>query len=442
MANPAANFGRLSGKSTCYALTHQRGEPCDDSEHPCVIKEIKRTGKPVIFEHIHYDTEGKPMIHEVHGYPIIDRSGNVVQVIEYNLNITKRKKAEEALQLSELKNRSITTTAKDAIIMIDEKGIISFWNPAAEEIFGYTKEEALNKELHPLIVPDRYLADCRNGIRKFTDTGKGPVIGHTLELEAMKKDGSEFQVELSLSAIKVKDNWNAIGIVRDITQRKESENKILASLKEKDVLLREIHHRVKNNMQIISGLLNLQASVVSDKRNFEMLRDCQNRIKSMSLIHEKLYGSEDLAHIDINDYINDLTRYIFQFHKTVLNNVELKIDIENIWLGIDTAIPCGLIINELVSNSLKHAFPENRKGELRITLLKTDEGEIELTVSDNGIGIPEELDISSTKSLGLLLVNTLSKEQLQGKIELDRTGGTKFSIRFKEVKYKNRLENQ
>ena len=310
LANPAANFGRLSGKSTCYALTHQRGEPCDDTEHPCVIKEIKRTGKPVTFEHIHYDTEGNPSINEVHGYPIFDDRNNIVQVIEYNLNITKRKKAEE---------------------------------------------------------------------------------------------------------------------------------KIKESLREKEILLREIHHRVKNNMQIISSLLNLQASVVSDKKDIEMLRDSQNRIKSMSLIHEKLYGSEDLAHIDINDYNNDLTRYIFQFHKTVLNNVALKIDIENIWLGIDTAIPCGLIINELVSNSLKHAFPENRQGEVRITLRKTDEDEIALTVSDNGIGIPEDVDISSSKSLGLLLVNTLSKEQLQGKIELDRTEGTKFCITFKDVKYNNRI---
>lgn len=306
LANDATGFDLSAGRATCYALTHQRDTPCDSSEHPCVIARIKETGNPVTVEHFHFDKEGKPLIMEVHGYPIFDSTGNIIQVIEYNLDITKRK----------------------------------------------------------------------------TD-----------------------------------------------------EDRIMASLKEKEVLLREIHHRVKNNMQIISSLLNLQSSVVSDIRDVEMLKDSQNRIRSMSLIHEKLYGSEDLAHIDIRDYINDLTRYIFQFHKTVTDNVELKIEIENIWLGIDTAIPCGLIINELVSNSLKHAFPENRQGEIRVTLRKTDEGEIELIISDNGIGIPEGLDISSTKTLGLLLVNTLAKEQLQGKIELDRTKGTKFRITFKEVKY-------
>jgi two-component sensor histidine kinase/HAMP domain-containing protein len=310
MANPAAGFGRISGESTCYALTHQRSEPCEDAEHPCVIKEIKKTGKPATVEHIHYNMEGKPLINEVHGYPIFDGEGNIIQVIEYNLDITDRKMAEE---------------------------------------------------------------------------------------------------------------------------------KINASLNEKEVLLREIHHRVKNNMQIISSLLSLQSETLGNKKDVEMLIDSQNRIKSMALIHEKLYRSEDLARIEMSDYIKDLTRFMFQFHEIAVGNITLSIEARDIWFGIDTAIPCGLIINELVSNSVKHAFPENRKGSIKITILKTDKDEIVLNVSDDGIGIPEGIDIRKTKSLGLQLVTSLSEHQLRGKVELNRTKGTEFRISFKEIKYKKRI---
>ena len=191
-------------------------------------------------------------------------------------------------------------------------------------------------------------------------------------------------------------------------------------------------------MQIISSLLSLQSILVKDKKDVEMLKDSQNRIRSMSLIHEKLYSSKNLAHINMNDYIKDLTSQIIQFYRNVSAQVALKLEAEDIWLGIDTAIPCGLIINEMVSNSLKHAFPENRKGEIRITLQKTENDDILMKVKDNGIGISHDLDFRNTKSLGLQLVSTLAESQLQGKIELNRAEGTEFIIRFKEVKYTER----
>lgn len=439
LANPAARFGEYTEKATCFALTHKRNKPCEERDHPCVINKIKESGKPVSVEHVHYDGNGKYSVYEIHGYPIFDAEGNIAQVIEYNLDITDRKRAEDALQISEEKNRTITTTAKDAIIMIDEKGRTSFWNPAAEKIFGYTQEEVLNKELHPVIAIDQYLGDYKTGFEKFAATGKGSTIGKTLELTARKKDGTEFPVELSLSAIQMQEKWHAIGIVRDITKRKQSENQIMASLKEKEVLLREIHHRTKNNMQIISSLLRLQSVQMINKKDIAMMNESQNRIKSMSLIHEKLYKSKDMANIDFSEYIEDLTNDLFTFYEPDIRRVELKLDTANIWLGIDTAIPCGLVINELVTNSLKHAFPEGRKGEVRISLRKIEGDELLLIVSDNGIGIPEKLDFRNTKTLGLLLVVTLSEEQLQGKVELNRDRGTEFRIRFRELKYEKRI---
>ncbi|MFQ5713816.1 MAG: ammonium transporter [Candidatus Scalinduaceae bacterium] len=227
-------------------------------------------------------------------------------------------------------------------------------------------------------------------------------------------------------------NW-VMDALQKVTAKTE------ASLKEKEVLLREIHHRVKNNMQVISSLIRLQSRNVKDEQQIEMLKESQNRIKAMALIHEKLYRSKDLANIDFNDYIKNLVNDLFLSYKASTGKVTLKMNIETVSFGIDTAIPCGLIINELVSNSLKYAFPEGKDGEIKISLRTLDEGDIELIVSDNGVGIPKDLDFRNTESLGLRLITNLAETQLQGKVELNRNKGTEFQIKYKEVKYKERV---
>ncbi len=227
-------------------------------------------------------------------------------------------------------------------------------------------------------------------------------------------------------------NW-----VMDALQKTTAKTE--ASLKEKEVLLREIHHRVKNNMQVISSLLRLQSRNVKDEQQIEMLKESQNRIKAMALIHEKLYRSKDLANIDFNDYIKNLVNDLFLSYKVSTGKVALKMNIETVSFGIDTAIPCGLIINELVSNSLKYAFPKGKDGEIKISLRTLEEGDIELIVSDNGVSIPKDLDFRNTESLGLRLITNLTEKQLQGKVELNRNKGTEFQIKFKEAKYKERI---
>ncbi|MBI4682149.1 MAG: HAMP domain-containing protein [Nitrospirae bacterium] len=228
-----------------------------------------------------------------------------------------------------------------------------------------------------------------------------------------------------------------------ITEREKAERALSESLREKEVLLKEIHHRVKNNMQVISSLLNLQARQISDKQYIELFNESRNRIASMALVHEKLYNSKDLTNIDFKDYINCLANELFSFYGISPKKILLKISSENIRLPIDTAIPCGLIINELVSNSLKYAFPEGKNGEINIILDKTSADDNDnfynLTVSDNGIGIPGDLDIRRLKSLGLQLVITLVEHQLKGGMQLDRSKGTLFDIHFKELKYKSRI---
>jgi PAS domain S-box-containing protein len=216
-------------------------------------------------------------------------------------------------------------------------------------------------------------------------------------------------------------------VVRDVTDRKQSEE-IRQSLREKEVLLQEIHHRVKNNIQIISSLLSLQSHYTEDKKYAEMLRESQDRIKSMALIHEKLYHSANLADIDLHDYITDLVHNLAQSYGT--NSQDITFNIEgNASLGIDAAIPCGLIINELITNVFKHAFPDG-KGITTITICSAGES-VELIIGDNGIGIPDDVDFRMTESLGLHLVTILVENQLGGKISLDRRKGTVFHITFK-----------
>lgn len=443
LANPASNFD-LSQVRTCYSLTHGRQEPCSGGEHPCVIELIRQKKEPVVVEHVHCDNQGKPFIVEIHGYPIFDKNHVVVQVIEYVFDITARKKIEEDLHISEQKNRTITTTAKDAIIMMDEAGKTSFWNPAAENIFGYTEDEVINQDLHRFIMPGRYHDDFMKSMERFRESGGGTAVGRTTELIAMRKDGTELPVELSLSAIRMKGAWHAIGIVRDITQRKTAENKILASLEEKELLLQEIHHRVKNNMQVISSLLDLQLGYIGSKQPRDIFSEIKNRIKSMALVHEKLYFSKDLSKVDFHDYLKSLVDNLIRFYGVNTAAISITLDVHDIFLGIDTAIPCGLIVNELITNSLKYAFPEGRRGDVVIMLRQTDgesaDGRMyELTVSDNGTGLPEGLDLRGGKTLGLYLVTTLVEHQLQGTIDLDRTEGTRFRMRFREMKYKKRV---
>jgi len=217
----------------------------------------------------------------------------------------------------------------------------------------------------------------------------------------------------------------------EIAERKKAEGSLKASLNEKEVLLREIHHRVKNNLQVISSLLKLQARHIGDEQYRFTFLESQNRLESMVLIHELLYRSKDLAKIDLNGYINRLVNLLLSCFGISRGQVSFETEVAPVSMSVDTAIPCGLITNELVSNCLMHAFPDGRSGKVRIFLGSDDKG-FHLSVSDDGIGLPLELDFNSAQTLGLRLVHTLVK-QLQGDVRIDRAGGTAIAIKFKEV---------
>jgi len=217
-------------------------------------------------------------------------------------------------------------------------------------------------------------------------------------------------------------------LASEIADRKWAEEQIKASLQEKEVLLKEIHHRVKNNLQIISSLLNLQAGYIEDEKTLEILKAGESRVASMAMIHEQLYLSGDLAKVNFTEYIENLVANLFNSYNVNSEAIALKINVDNVNLKLDAAIHCGLIINELISNSLKYAFPAGKEGEICIDLYRNNNHFI-LTVSDNGIGFPKDLDFHNTASLGLQIVTALTN-QLEGMIELNRDRGTEFKILF------------
>jgi len=315
----------------------------------------------------------------------------------------------------------------DSVVISDINAKIIDVNEATLKMYGtHDKEDLIGKNSFDLIVPeDREYA--LEGMKKVLQKG----YTKSREYNIITKDGDGTPVEMSVSTINDKDGKpiGFVGISRDITERKKAEEQIKASLKEKEVMLQEIHHRVKNNMQIMSSLLKLQFAKTKSKKLQEMLKISQNRIHSMALIHERLYQSKDFARIDFAYYIRSLTVYLFHSYRVNTNIVRLKTDVRDVHLDINRAIPCGLIVNELVSNSLKHAFPGGREGEISIKFYSNKQGKITLVVSDNGVGFPEDIDFRSTESFGMQVVNDLI-EQLRGTIKLDRKGGTTFKVKF------------
>jgi two-component sensor histidine kinase len=236
--------------------------------------------------------------------------------------------------------------------------------------------------------------------------------------------------EIVISPALIEGRSIAVAVARDISGRRKEEEQLRTSLHEKEIMLKEIHHRVKNNLQVISSLLSIQSTYLADPRDAQNFQESRDRIRTMALVHEKLYQSDDLANIDFGPYVERLTANLFRSYTGSGGRVSLHVDVKDIRLDADRAIPCGLIINELVTNALKYAFPGGRNG-IVVVAMRQDDDQIELTVSDDGVGIPEGFDLAETESLGLQLVNMLAN-QLDGKVSLSSSPGTKFTITFKK----------
>lgn len=424
----------IAGKKDADLLPPDLAEHCRRSD-----EEVMARRSPLRFEEESIGPDGQKVYFETIKAPIFGPDGSPLGIVGVSRDITPRKLREEEIRASEKKFRLLAQNAQDLIYhyeLFPERGF-SYVSPAALPITGYTPEEHYAdpdlgvKIVHP---EDRHL------LQSLSEGKVNPE--EPLVLRWLRKDGKIIWTEQR--NVPIYDETGRLvaleGIARDITERKAAEERIKASLREKEVLIREIHHRVKNNLQVISSLLNLQGRTLRDPVILQVFRECQNRVRSMALVHEKLYQSKDLSRIPFADYIRSLTYHLFHIHRVEASRIALREDIEDVTLDLNTAIPCGLILNELISNALKYAFPEGRNGEILIQFKRQDTDKFLLLVSDNGVGLPENLDLHRTSTLGMQIV-TLLVQQLDGTLEIRRQPGAEFRILFQKPRYPRSTED-
>lgn len=315
-----------------------------------------------------------------------------------------------------------------AMVVVDRSGCITRVNQLAETTFGYTNDEMLGQPVE-FLIPQRY-RKVHPGYRKgFQAEASARPMGAGRDLAGLRKDGSEFPVEIGINPVETGEGPMILSVILDLSERKQNERRIQAALREKELLLEEVHHRVKNNLQVIHSLLDLQVLKITDPDVVTMLRDSQNRIRSMSMIHQTLYQSHDFAQVDFQRFLGELLPNLMDSYGMVSGHVAIEVSANNIMLPINEAIPCGLIVNELVSNALKHGFPERRRGTIRVMFGQQTNGELELAISNDGVDIPQEQNLERSGSLGLQLVQLLTR-QLRGKLEIRRSNPICFTLRF------------
>ena len=425
MANPAAHLGGLSGSSTCYALTHNSDKPCGNVEHPCPVEEIKRTKKPLTVEHVHYNEGGEMRNVEIHGYPIFDDEGNVAQIIEYCLDVTERKQAEEMLRDAEQRFRSVVQTASDAIIVVDSRGEIVFWNRGAEAIFGYSADEAINKPVIT-IMPEGYREDHRKQMNGMISTGEAKIIGKTVEITGLRKDGSEFPLELSLATWDSKGEMFFAAIIRDITERKEEEARKAAEqewerqrvlsmrsdrLRSLGEMAAGIAHELNQPLQGVRGMA--ERLLISIDRGWELteekIRDRANTIVEQAdrmvhiIEHIRIFARESGKPERRPVKVNDVVRAGADLLGTQFRSRGIQLDRELMEsLPVISANPFSLeeVVINLLINARDAVEEQMNAGSvstpprvlLRTLLDQTDESKyVKIEVTDSGVGIPEEM---------------------------------------------------
>ncbi len=434
-------IGRVFRINQTQLVPDVRTDPDYKGEHPVLLCELAvpvRQGERVLA--VLNLEGGKPMAFGAEEMRLAESLAEAIALALENarlyaaaqIELSERRRVEVTLRATRARLQHLLTYSPTVIYSCEARGdyAMTYVSENVQAQLGYEPVAYLNDakfwtdHIHPQDL-QRVLADMEHLIRDSY---------HASEYRFQHKDGDYrwMRDETRLVHDAEGQPIEVVGSWIDITERKQAEEQIQASLQEKEVLLKEIHHRVKNNLQVVSSLLSLQSKGVQDAASLEVLRESQNRVKSMALIHEKLYQSQDLSQVDIADYVRDLTTHLFRTYRADAGVVTLRVIVSDaVRLGVGTAIPCGLIVNELVSNALKHAFPGGRAGEVRVELDRDERGKLVLAVSDTGVGFPADIDFRTTGSLGLKLVATLA-DQLEGSIELGRSGGTTFKITFVE----------
>ncbi len=414
----------LVGKK-CYEVYHGRETECDN----CPSIRTLKTGRSAaaLVPRIGAGGENNGWL-ELYTYPLIDRETGIQKgIIEYVRDVTEKRLAEEALEETRERFRVAFHASPDpmVIVRLSDRSVVDV-NEGFVVSTGYASSQIVGKSSDET----PYWKDDESRNRLY-DTIQNLGRVDNMETEFRLSTGELRPGLLSARVMTLAEEPHMLVLVKDISQLKSAEEQLRSSLGEKEILLKEIHHRVKNNLQVISGLLNLQAHHITDPAIRMIFKESQNRVITMALIHEDLYQSSDLSSVDLGGYIKNLSANLFSSYKIGHDRVRLELHVEHTNMVVDTAIPCGLIINELISNALKHGFPDDREGTITVRFRSIEEKNYYLEVSDDGIGLPPEVDISSTKTLGIQLVKVIV-EQLAGTLEVDREQGLSYRIYFSE----------
>lgn len=401
--------------STCYELWQNREEPCVD----CPVLKSFETGLQ------HEDVRGTPNgdFYRIRSYPAFDDDGLLVGVVEFGKDVTEHYKAELALKESEERMRLIIESSKDLVIVNDKDLRYTYFNGPPE--YGIKSEDLIGKTADDFHV-DEMTRQIQFEIEAVLKNKSDLVSETEMEWNGKKMWFHNYRYPIKNESGEVKE---VASVCRNISDLKRTEKKLLKSLAEKELLVKEVHHRVKNNLQMIHSLLNLQSRKFADDEVKSVILESQNRIRSIALIHEKLYRSDDLSEINCREYVESLASTIKSIYNFNPANLSIDIIIDDLFIGIDKAIPYALLVNELITNSLKHAFDPGDKGKIVIKSGFSDE-HYYLSVEDDGKGLPDGFDIDLADSFGLQLVTILT-EQLEGKLEISGGKGTRIKVVFK-----------
>jgi PAS domain S-box-containing protein len=395
--------------------------------------------------------DGAELPVEIGLHPIRTTDGDFI--LGSIVDLTMRKRAVDDLRVA-------IEGAPTGLIMVDPHGKITLVSSPIEQLFGYTRGQ-LAGELVEVLLPARFRTEHARYRAGFLRAPEFRPMGIGRELYGLHRDGREIPIEIGLSPLHAENGNFVLAAIVDITERKRAEQalreseerlqslvaqlstvnadledrvrsrtvQLTTALKEREVLLQEVHHRVKNNLQVISSLINMQIRRLEDGASRSALEECKTRVEAIGLIHEKLYQSRDYARVPFSDYAGSLVSNILHATGVSPSSITLDMDIEHVSLSVDKAIPCGLILNELITNALKHAFPGERQGRIRVEFRRATAREIMLSVSDDGVGMTRDIPTGSSSSLGMQLVVTLV-EQLDGQLDVVQRDGMQFRITF------------
>jgi PAS domain S-box-containing protein len=370
--------------------------------------------------------DGSELPVEIGLTPILTPEGRFV--LSSVVDITERKRSEEQFRLA-------LEAAPTGMLMVNDAGEITLVNAQIETLFGYSRAELMSMKIERL-VPERFREHHPSFRRGFSEHPAARPMGRGRELYGLRKDGSEVPIEIGLNPLTTSSGKFILSSIVDISERKQTVQQLqertealAITLGEREVLLQEVHHRVKNNLQIIASLINMQMRKLEAAASREILTECKTRVDAIALIHEKLYQSRNFANVPFAEYARGLVSTIFQSSGVSLDRIVARFEIDDLTLPVAQAIPCGLILNELVTNAVKHAFPAKRSGQIIIAMRRQNAGLLCFEVADNGVGIPDFDAALERDSIGLHLVTSLT-DQLEGKLQITPAPGTRIAIEF------------